>query len=89
VVQRATSEVDEDDLRYGFGDVAGRRLKTGALRLGYLLERCRQGLGGERRFGWGEPPLTSFGPGPGFDAAGDDVDFQQRQRGQPVAPVVR
>jgi hypothetical protein len=34
----------EDDLHYSFGDVARRRLKTGALRLGYLLERGREGL---------------------------------------------
>jgi hypothetical protein len=69
VIRRAPPEVNEDDLHYSFGDVARRRLKTGALRLGYLLERGREGLG-ERRLSWGQLPLTSFGPGPGFNAAG-------------------
>jgi hypothetical protein len=88
VIQRAPSEVNEDDLRYSFGDVASRRLKTGALRLGYLLERRREGLG-ERRLSWSRLPLTRLVPGPGFDAA-SDVDFRQRQRSlQPVGPVVR
>jgi hypothetical protein len=77
VVERAPSELNEEDLNYSFGDVAGRRLKTGALRMGYLLEGRREGLG-ERRFSWSQLPLTSFGPGPGFHAAGD-VDFRQRQ----------
>jgi len=34
VVQRAPSELNEDDLHYSFGDVPDRRLKTGALRMG-------------------------------------------------------
>jgi hypothetical protein len=49
------------------------------LHLGYLLERRREGLG-ERRFSWSQLQLTSFGPPPGFDAAGD-VDFRQRHGG--------
>jgi hypothetical protein len=88
VVQRAPSELNEEDLHYSFGDVPDRRLKTGALRMGYLLERRREGLR-ERRLSWSQLPLTSFGPRLGFDAAGD-VDFRTAAAGlQPVAPVVR
>ena len=62
MVQRASSEVDEDDIHDSFGDVAGRRLKTGALRLGSLWERRREGLG-ERRLSWGQLPSPASVPG--------------------------